>query len=80
MYEIILAPFWQNIATTEVAYKSLSLIDKLAIGFGPLGEELVEILHLSSAPMIHSSKLLFLDVHMPVFESLSTGLDTSVSV
>ena len=52
----------------------------MTIGFGPLSEELVEILHLSGAPVIHGSQLLFLDVHVPVSEGLSPSLDASVRV
>ena len=74
------SPFSQDIAASEISHLLFSLIHELSVDFGPLCEELIEALHLLSAPVIHRLQLLLPNVHVPITKRLSTSLDTSVSI
>ena len=74
------SPFSQDIAASEISHLLFSLIHELSVDFGPLCEELIEALHLLSAPVIHRLQLLLLNVYVPITKRLSTSLDASVSI
>ena len=72
-----LSPLRQDILHLEVSYRALRFVDKLAIGFRPMGEQAVELLHLFSLLVIDGSQFLSLYVLMPLTQCQPCILYTS---